>query len=75
MTREDGDVVGNSTEFAGPVVDGLVDAGLVVLRGPLADEQRVVLATEADTEMSSAPPWRAIQGSRHTSASTRSSPG
>ena len=28
MTREDGDVVGNSTEFAGPVVDGLVD-GLI----------------------------------------------
>jgi hypothetical protein len=56
-------------------VDGLVDAGIVVLRGPLADEQRVVLATEADTEMSSAPPWRAIQGSRRTSASTRSSPG
>ncbi len=50
MTREDGDVVGNSTEFAGASRGWLVDAGIVVLRGPLADEQRVVLAIEADTE-------------------------
>jgi len=31
-------------------MDGLVDAGFVVLGGPLADERRVVLAVEADTE-------------------------
>ena len=31
-------------------MDGLVDAGFVVLGGPLADEQRVVLAIEAQTE-------------------------
>jgi hypothetical protein len=29
-------------------MDGLVDAGSVVLGGPLADERRVVLAVEAD---------------------------
>jgi uncharacterized protein YciI len=31
-------------------VDALVDAGFVVLGGPLADEQRVVLAIEAESE-------------------------
>jgi hypothetical protein len=31
-------------------MDGLVDAGFVVLGGPLADEQRVVLAVEAAGE-------------------------
>ena len=31
-------------------MEGLVDAGFVVLGGPLADEQRVVLAIEAQTE-------------------------
>lgn len=31
-------------------MDGLVDAGFVVLGGPLADEHRVVLAVEADSE-------------------------
>jgi hypothetical protein len=31
-------------------MDGLVDAGFVVLGGPLADEQRVVLAIEAGSE-------------------------
>ena len=31
-------------------MDGLVDAGFVVLGGPLADAQRVVLAVEADSE-------------------------
>jgi uncharacterized protein YciI len=31
-------------------MDGLVDEGLVVLGGPLADEQRVVLAMEAESE-------------------------
>ena len=31
-------------------MDGLVDAGFVVLGGPLADERRVVLAVEADSE-------------------------
>ncbi|MGO9181358.1 MAG: YciI family protein [Candidatus Limnocylindrales bacterium] len=31
-------------------MDGLVDAGFVVLGGPLADEQRVVLVVEAETE-------------------------
>jgi hypothetical protein len=31
-------------------MDGLVDAGFVVLGGPLADEQRVVLAIEARSE-------------------------
>ena len=33
-------------------MDGLVDAGVVVLGGPLADERRVVLAVEADSEAS-----------------------
>jgi hypothetical protein len=33
-------------------MDGLVDAGFVVLGGPLADERRVVLAVEADSEAS-----------------------
>jgi len=31
-------------------MDGLVDDGFVVLGGPLADEQRVVLAVEAESE-------------------------
>ena len=31
-------------------MDGLVDAGFVVLGGPLADEQRVVLAVEAGSD-------------------------
>ncbi len=31
-------------------MDGLVDAGFVVLGGPLADEQRVVLAIQAPSE-------------------------
>jgi uncharacterized protein YciI len=31
-------------------MDALVDAGFVVLGGPLADEQRVVLAVEAESE-------------------------
>jgi hypothetical protein len=31
-------------------VDGLVDAGFIVLGGPLADEHRVVYAVEAETE-------------------------
>jgi hypothetical protein len=31
-------------------MDGLVDAGFVILGGPLADDQRVLLAVEADSE-------------------------
>ena len=31
-------------------MDGLVDEGFVVLGGPLSDEQRVVLAVEAESE-------------------------
>jgi hypothetical protein len=31
-------------------MDGLVDSGFVVLGGPLADEFRVILAVEADSE-------------------------
>ena len=31
-------------------MDGLVDAGLIVLGGPLADEHRVVHAVEAESE-------------------------
>ena len=31
-------------------MDGLVDSGLVVLGGPLADEQRVILVVEAASE-------------------------
>ena len=31
-------------------MDGLVDAGFVVLGGPLADERRVVHAVEAESE-------------------------
>ena len=31
-------------------MDGLVDEGFVVLGGPLADEHRVLLAVEADSE-------------------------
>ena len=32
------------------LMDGLVDSGFVVLGGPLADEDRVVLAVEAESE-------------------------
>lgn len=31
-------------------MDGLVDAGFVVLGGPLADEVRIVLAVEAESD-------------------------
>ena len=31
-------------------MDGLVDAGFVILGGPLADEERVVYAFEAESE-------------------------
>ena len=31
-------------------MDGLVDAGVVVLGGPLADERRVILVVEAPSE-------------------------
>jgi uncharacterized protein YciI len=31
-------------------MDGLVDAGFIVLGGPLADEQRTALAVEAESE-------------------------
>jgi hypothetical protein len=31
-------------------MDGLVDAGFVILGGPLSDDHRVVLAIEADSE-------------------------
>ena len=31
-------------------MDGLVESGFVVLGGPLADERRIVLAVEADSE-------------------------
>ncbi len=31
-------------------MDGLVDAGIVVLGGPLADDERVVLIIEAESE-------------------------
>jgi hypothetical protein len=31
-------------------MDGLVEAGVIVLGGPLADEYRVVLAVEADSQ-------------------------
>ena len=31
-------------------MDGLVDTGFVVLGGPLADEHRVILAVEAESE-------------------------
>jgi hypothetical protein len=31
-------------------MDGLVDAGFIVLGGPLADEHRVILAVEAGSE-------------------------
>jgi hypothetical protein len=44
-------------------MDGLVDAGFVVLGGPLADERRVVLAVEAESEEAvrttlARDPWR-----------------
>ena len=43
-------------------MDQLVSAGIVVLGGPLADEERVVLAMEADSEAAirdtlAADPW------------------
>jgi uncharacterized protein YciI len=40
------------SEFAAHAsfVDGLVDEGVIVLGGPLADEYRVVYAAQADTE-------------------------
>ena len=43
-------------------MDGLVDAGFVILGGPLADEERVVLAVEATSEQAvrdtlAADPW------------------
>jgi hypothetical protein len=43
-------------------MDGLVDAGFVILGGPLADEERVVLAVEATSERTvrdtlAADPW------------------
>ena len=43
-------------------MDGLVDAGFVILGGPLADEERVVLAVEAESEEAvretlAADPW------------------
>ncbi len=43
-------------------MDGLVERGFVVLGGPLADEERVVLAVEADSagsvrETLAADPW------------------
>ena len=43
-------------------MDGLVEAGVVVLGGPLADEMRVVLAVEAGSEREvrdvfAADPW------------------
>jgi uncharacterized protein YciI len=43
-------------------MDGLVDSGFVVLGGPLADEERVVLAVEAESEETvretlAADPW------------------
>jgi uncharacterized protein YciI len=43
-------------------MDGLVDSGFVVLGGPLADEERVVLAVEAESEQAvretlAADPW------------------
>jgi len=43
-------------------MDGLVESGFVVLGGPLADEERVVLAVEAESEQAvrttlAADPW------------------
>jgi uncharacterized protein YciI len=43
-------------------MDGLVDSGFVVLGGPLADDERVVLAVEAESEEAvretlAADPW------------------
>jgi uncharacterized protein YciI len=43
-------------------MDGLVESGFVVLGGPLADEQRVVLVVEAESEEAAratlaADPW------------------
>lgn len=45
-------------------MDGLVDSGLIVLGGPLADEHRVVHAVEAESEdvvraMLARDPWSA----------------
>ena len=43
-------------------MDGLVDSGFVILGGPLADEERVALAVEAESEAAvratlAADPW------------------
>lgn len=43
-------------------MDGLVESGFVILGGPLADEERVVLAVEAESEEAvrstlAADPW------------------
>ncbi|MBA2383217.1 MAG: hypothetical protein H0V68_00925 [Actinobacteria bacterium] len=45
-----------------PFMDELVDAGFVLLGGPLADDHRVVLAVEAESEdavraMLAVDPW------------------
>ena len=54
-------------------MDGLVDAGFIVLGGPFADECRVVHVVEAESEAPSAPRSRAIRGARRIFGSTRSS--
>jgi len=57
-------------------MDHLVDEGFVVLGGPLADEERVVLVVEAESEDAvRALRWGAIRGADHISRSTRSSAG
>ena len=56
-------------------MDGLVDSGFVVLGGPLADEQRVVLAIEAGSGDECVPPSARTHGAARTSWSTRSSAG
>jgi uncharacterized protein YciI len=38
-------------------MDGLVDAGFIVLGGPLADEHRVVHAVEAESEKAVRATW------------------
>ena len=52
-------------------MDGLVDAGFVVLGGPLADEHRVVLVVEAESEdvihtRLAADPWSESHLRTHT---------
>jgi len=50
-------------------MDGLVDAGFIVLGGPLGDDDRVVHAVEAESaDTPSAPRSLAIRGTRRTSA-------